>query len=162
VICSFHPAFAAADTKGQNFFSQNRKQMSGQALDDYLSSFPGVTANDNPLWGACSYADAQAAAANDPSTKIEPLVRFEASATYLGHPNAAGNVQAILPKVSTGAEAADASKAILAINMAKQRASLDGFTDGALLHLKLTARAVTCTGLFSKHSCLRLSLPLLA
>eukprot|EP00775_Hariotina_reticulata_P009094 gene9094-9264_t len=109
---------------------------SGEALDFYLSRFPGVTASDNPLWGSCSYVDEQwkaAAAANGTSRKVEPLVRFEASATYLGHPNAAGNIKAILPKARMLTLLREpVSRAISHINTEIQRGVMEPEVESAL------------------------------
>ncbi|KAF8072632.1 hypothetical protein HT031_000292 [Scenedesmus sp. PABB004] len=118
----FHPAIIGAHvTKELHFFDKQPAHVRNpQQQRTYFASFPGVNATaDSPLQGRCSWpAAAGLTAASRPG-----LVRMEATAMYLAHPNAAGNVRALLPQARLVALLREpVSRALSSVNMLFQRA----------------------------------------
>lgn len=98
VRCRYHPSIIGTHvTKELHFFDkQPVRTQTPMYQKQYFGSFPGVdTAADEPLAGRCSYA----AHLGLSSSSRPALVRMEATAMYLAHPSAAGNVHQLLPQV---------------------------------------------------------------
>jgi hypothetical protein len=98
--CRYHPGIVGAHaTKEVNFFNKVPATTANSTLQhSYFSSFPGVDMSvDDPLAGRCSYP----AQLGLSSSSRPALVRMEATAMYLAHPWAAGNVRQLLPEVTS-------------------------------------------------------------
>jgi hypothetical protein len=97
-FCRYHPGIIGAHTtKEVNFFNKRPEKTANATLQrTYFGSFPSVDMSvDEPLAGRCSYP----AQLGLSSSSRPALVRMEATAMYLAHPSAAGNIQRLLPQV---------------------------------------------------------------
>jgi hypothetical protein len=100
MCCRYHPSIIGTHvTKELHFFDKQTLRVQTPLYQkQYFSSFPGVDMSvDDPLAGRCSYP-AQLGLSS--SSSRPALVRMEATAMYLAHPSAAGNIQRLLPQVS--------------------------------------------------------------
>ncbi|KAF6264449.1 P-loop containing nucleoside triphosphate hydrolase protein, partial [Scenedesmus sp. NREL 46B-D3] len=117
----YHPSIIGTHvTKELHFFDkQPVRTQTPMYQKQYFGSFPGVdTAADEPLAGRCSYA----AHLGLSSSSRPALVRMEATAMYLAHPSAAGNVHQLLPQVRLVALLREpVSRALSSVNMLFQR-----------------------------------------
>lgn len=97
----FHPAIIGSHvTKELHFFDKLPAHIRTAASQQkYFASFAGVDMTvDDPLDAKCSYP---AKRGLTKGSRPE-LIRMEATAMYLAHPHAAGNVKMLLQQVSLG------------------------------------------------------------
>jgi hypothetical protein len=120
VHCRYHPSIIGTHvTKELHFFDkQPARTQTPLYQKQYFGSFPGVDMSvDEPLAGRCSFP----AQLGLSSSSRPALVRMEATAMYLAHPSAAGNIQRLVPQVRP-----HNSRSSEAVNMMMQLASRCG------------------------------------